>query len=124
MSVGSRKLVGSSVLLLLSGGSVAAFLVLWPRPVSLILAGISLLCVFSAVLVFLGAATREYALQVQRAIFLTFGSFGLAFAGLAWKYHARAPAFSWAALIALAIVCFGALATWFLCGQAKSAKAV
>ncbi len=123
MAVVSRKLVSACAFLLLSGGMAVAFLMLWPRPVSVILAGTSLLCVFSAVLVFLGGATREYALLVRKAIFLTFVPFGLGFAGLACKYRARAPSLSCASVIALAIVCFGALATWFLCGQTKSAKA-
>ena len=96
---------------------------LWPRPVSVILAGASLLCVFGALLALCGAARPEYALQAQRAIFLTLGCFGLGFASLAWKCRARAPAFSSAALIALAIQCFGALATFFYIRSNEECKA-
>ena len=123
MSIVSRKLGGSSALILLSGGLAALFLVLWPRPVSVILAGTSLLCVFGALLVLCGAARPEYALRAQRAIFLTSGCFGLGFAGLAWKYRASAPAFSSASLIALAMLCFGALATFFLIRSIEGRKA-
>jgi hypothetical protein len=122
MSIFSGKLVGSSALILLSGGLAAPFLALWPRPVSLILAGTFLLCVFGALLVLCGAATPEYALQAQRAIFLTSGCFGLAFAGLAWKYRVSAPAFSSASLTALAMLCFGALATFFFTRSIEGRK--
>ncbi len=81
MSIVSRKLVGFSVLIILSVGLAAAFLVLWPRPMSMMLAGVSQLCCFGALLVLCTAAGREYALQAQRAIFLTSGCFGLAFMG-------------------------------------------
>jgi len=123
MSTVSGKLVGSSALILLSGGLAAPFLAVWPRPVSLILAGTSLLCVFGALLVLCGTTRPEYALQAQRAIFLTSGCFGLAFAGLAWKYRASAPAFSSASLIALAMLCFGALATFFSIRSIERRKA-
>ena len=113
MSNVSRKLVPSCALILLSVGLAAAFSVLWPKPVSVILAGTSLLCVFGALLALSVVAKPEYAPQAQKAIFLTSGCFGLAFAGLAWKYRASAPAFSSASLIALAMLCFGALATFF-----------
>jgi|SRR5712664_4807091 len=114
MSIVSSKLVCSSVLILLSVGLAASFLVLWPGPVSVILAGTSLLCVFGALLVLCRATKWEYALQAQRAIFLTAGCFGLAFAGLAWKYRDSAPAFSSASLIAMAMMCFGAFATFLI----------
>lgn len=123
MSVVSGKLVASSALLLLSAGLTGAFLASWPKPMSLILARTSLLCVFGALLALCGAARPEYALQAERAIFLTSGCFGLGFAGLAWKYRARSPAFSWAALIALAIVCFGAVATFFYIRSNEEYKA-
>ncbi len=123
MTMVSWKLVGSSVLILLSGGLATGFLVLWPRPVSVILAGTSLLCVFGALLALCGAAKPEYALQARKAIFLTSGCFGLAFAGLAWKYRASAPAFSSASLIAVAILCFGALATFFFIRSIEERKA-
>lgn len=113
MSNIARKLVPSSVLIFLSVGLAAAFSVLWPRPVSVILAGTSLLCAFGALLALCALAKPEYAPQAQKAIFLTSGCFGLGFAGLAWKYRASAPAFSSASLIALAMLCFGALATFF-----------
>jgi len=109
----SRKLVPCSVLILLSVGLAAAFSVLWPRALSVVLAGTSLLCAFAALLALCVVAKPEYAPQAQKAIFLTSGCFGLAFAGLALKYRASAPAFSSAALIALAMLCFGALATFF-----------
>jgi hypothetical protein len=123
MSIVSRKLVGSSVLILLSVGLAAAFLVLWPEPVSIILAGISLLCVFGSLLVLCKAARWEYALQAQRAIFLTAGCFGLAFAGLAWKYRDSAPAFSSASLNATAMVGFGAFATFLIIRSNRERKA-
>lgn len=123
MSIVFRKLVGSSALLILSVGLAAAFLVLWPRPVSVILAGTSLLCVFGALLALCGAAKPEYAPQAKKAIFLTSGCFGLAFAGLAWKYRASTPAFSSASLIALAMLCFGALATFFFIRSNEERKA-
>jgi hypothetical protein len=109
----SRKLVPSSALILVSVGLAAAFSLLWPRPVSVILAGTSLLCAFAALLALSVVAKPEYVPQAQKAIFFTSGCFGLAFAGLAWKYRASAPAFSSASLIALAMLCFGALATFF-----------
>ena len=114
MSIVSKKLIGPSVLILLSIGLAAAFLMLWPRPLSIILAGTSLLCVFGALLALCRAAGREYALQARKAIFLTSGCFGFAFAGLAWKYRDSAPAFSSASLIAMAMLCFGALATFLI----------
>ena len=114
MSIGSRKLLGSSILILLSVGLTAAFLVFWPRPASVILAGTSLLSVFGAVLVLCREAKRDYALQAQKAIFLTSGCFGLAFAGLAWKYRDSAPVFSSASLIVVAMLCVGALATFLI----------
>jgi hypothetical protein len=117
----SGKLVGSSVLIFLAVGLAAAFVGSWPRPVSLILAGTSLLCVFAALLALCGAAKPEYAPQAQKVIFLTSGCFGLAFAGLAWKYRASARAFSAASLVALAILCFGAIATFFFIRQTKRA---
>jgi hypothetical protein len=102
------------VLVLISVGLAAAFVVLWPRPASVVLAGISLLCGFGALLVFSGAAGRQYARQARRVIFLASGCFGLAFVGLAWKYRERAPAFSFASLITNAMLCFGALATFLI----------
>jgi hypothetical protein len=79
----------------------------------MIFAGTALLCAFAALLALSVVAKPEHAPQVQKAIFLTSGCFGLAFAGLAWKYRASAPAFSSASLTALAMLCFGALATFF-----------
>jgi len=124
LSIVSRKLVGSSVLILLSVGLAAAFLMLWPRSVSLILAGTSLLCDFGALLFLCRAARWEYALQVQRVILLASGCFGLAFAGLAWKYHHSARAFSSASLIALAMLCFGALAAFLILRSSEERKRV
>lgn len=123
MSIVSRKFVGSSVLVLLSVGFALAFLVLWPRPVSVMLAGISLLCGFGALLVFCSAAGWEYALQARRAIFLASGCFGLAFVGLAWKYRERTPAFSSASLLVTAMLCFGALATFLITRSIEERKA-
>ena len=114
MSIVSRKLFGSSVLILLSVGLAAAFLVLWPKPVSVVLAGISLLCGFAALLVFCRAAGRGYALLVRRAIFLASGSFGLALVGLAWKYRQSAPTFSSASLFTAAMLSLGAVATFLI----------
>jgi hypothetical protein len=124
MSSVSGKLVASSVLIFLSVGLAVAFLLSWLKPVSLVFAGTSLLCVFASLLVFVGAAKSEYAPQAQKVILLTSGCFGLAFSGLAWKYRASSPAFSSAALIALAILCFGTMATFFFIRQSKRAKPV
>ena len=122
MSTVFRKLVGSSVLILLSVGLAVSFLVLWPGPMSVILAGTSVLCVFGALLALCQAAKWEYALQAQRAIFLAAGCFGLAFAGLAWKYRDSAPAFSSASLIAIAMLCFGAFATFLIVRSNRARK--
>lgn len=124
MSIVSRRFVGSSVLVLLSVGSAAAFLVFWPKPASVMLAGMSLLCGFGALLVFCGAAGREYAVQAQRAIFLAAGFFGLAFMGLAWKYRESAPALSEASVVATAMLCFGALATSLIMRSIRERKPV
>jgi hypothetical protein len=124
MSFVSGKLVASFLLIFLSVGLAAVFLVSWPKPVSLILAATSLLCVFAALLALVKAAKPEYAPQAQKAIFLTSGCFWPAFAGLAWKYRATSPAFSSASLIALAILSIGAIAIFFFIRQAKREKQV
>ncbi len=114
MPIVSRKLAILSALVLISIGLAVAFLALWPRPASLILAGIALLCDFGALLVPGKAAGREYALKARKAIFLAAGCFGVALVGLAWKYRKTAPAFSSASLIAAVLLCFGALGTFFI----------
>lgn len=110
----SQTLAILSALVLISIGLAVAFLALWPRPASLILAGIALLCDFGALLVPSRAAGREYALKAQKAIFLVAGCCGVVFLGLTWKYRTAAPAFSLASLIAAALLGFGALATFFI----------
>jgi hypothetical protein len=77
MSSVSRKLVPSSALILLSVGLAAAFSVLWPRPVSVILAGTSLICAFGALLALCVVAKAEYAPQAQKAILLRQEALGL-----------------------------------------------
>ncbi len=114
MPIVSRKLAILSALVVISIGLAVAFIALWPRPASLIFAGIALLCDFGALLVPSKAAGREYALKARKAIFLAAGCFGVAFLGLAWKYRATAPALCMASLIAAALLCFGALGAFFI----------
>lgn len=64
------RLVGFTLLILPSIGCSAAFVVLWPKPLSPILAGIAMLCSFGAMLFFCIGAPPEIALQMQKAIFL------------------------------------------------------
>jgi hypothetical protein len=106
--------MGASALLALSLGFAAAFLIQWPKPVSMVFAGTALLSGFGALLVFCKPAGREYALQARKAVFLASGCFGLAFIGLAWKYRETAPAFSLASLIAVALICLGAVTSFFI----------
>jgi len=110
----SMKLVGAAGFVLLSVGLAAAFLVQWPKPVSMTFAGASLLSGFGALLALCRIDRREYALRVRKAIFLTSGCFGLGFVGLAWKYSESAPAFSSASLVATALLCLGALTTFLI----------
>jgi hypothetical protein len=113
-SMNSRTLVIACVFVLLSIVLAAFFVVMWPKPMSIIVAGMSLLCGFGALLVFCRKAGGIYALQARMAIFLTSVCFGLAFVGLAWKYQKTEPALSSASLIAVALLCLGALATFFI----------
>ena len=111
MSIPSRKFVGPSVLVIFSVGLAVACLMLWPKPMSIILAGIAMLCDIGALLIFCNDAERALVNQARRAVFLASGSFGLAFLGLAWKYHKTASAFSSASLLAAGLLGLGAIAT-------------
>jgi hypothetical protein len=119
VAVVSMKFAGSAVLVVLSVGLAAAFIVLWPKPVSVVLAGMSLLCGFGALLAFCRVAGRKYSLQAQRIIFLASGCFGLAFVGLAWKYREGSPAFSLASIIVASMLCLGALASYLIVRSAS-----
>jgi len=114
MPIDSAKLKGVSVLLVLSLGFTVAFLIQWPKPVSMVLAGAALVSGFGTLLVFCKPGGREYALLARNAIFFTSGCFGLAFVGLAWKYRETAPAFSLTSLIAVGLICLGAVISFFV----------
>ena len=110
----SRRFLGASLLILLSVGFAAAFIVRWPKPVSMVFAGISLLGAFGALLAFCKTGAHEYAHQARKAILLTSGCFGLAFIALALKYRAGAPALSLASLVAAVLLALGAFAAVLL----------
>jgi len=114
MPINSGKLLGASALLALSLGFAVAFVIQWPKPVSMVFSGASLLFGFGTLLVFAKTGGREYALQARKAIFFASGCFGLAFIGLAWKYRVTAPTFSSASLIAVALLCLGSLTSFFI----------
>lgn len=114
MPIDSGKLRGASVLLALSLGFAVAFLIQWPKPISMVFAGAALISGFGTLLVFCKSGGREYAIQARNAIFFASGCFGLAFLGLAWKYRETAPAFSLTSLVAVGLICFGAVVSFVI----------
>ena len=114
MRIDLRKSSSASFLVILSMGFAAAFIMQWPKPTAMVLAGISLLAGFGALLAFCKRGEHKYALQARKAIFITSGCFGLAFIALAWKQRQAAPAFSSASLVAAALLGLGAFAAFIL----------
>lgn len=109
-----KLVVGFSLALVLAGGLAITFLRLWPRPVSLVIAGASMLFLTAAMILLGVGAGGEHVLRMQKTIFLASGFYGLMFILLALKNHQTSPVFSEAALIDLAMVCSGAAAAFFI----------
>ena len=113
-SVSSRRLVGILVLGLFCVGFAWAFLPLWPRPVSIILGGISWVCLFGVLVLLTVAGNKAYKLQLQRFLLVAFGCAEIPILGLAWKYRETAPALSSASLITAVLLCLGATTALFI----------
>lgn len=113
-SVSSRNLVGILVLGFFSVGFAWAFPALWPKPVSVILGGISWVCLFGVLVLLTVAGNKAYALRLQRFLLVAFGCAEVPILGLAWKYRETAPALSSASLISAVVLCFGATAALFI----------
>ena len=118
MPIPFRRAVGLFVLLVLSAVSALAFLILWPKPISPILAGAAGLCLTASMLVLYIWAmqtrqAREQLAQFRKGIILQPVLFALAFLGIAWKYYRISPAFSSASLISAGLFSLGAAATFF-----------
>jgi hypothetical protein len=116
------RLVGFTLLILPSIGFSAAFVVLWPKPVSPILAGMAMLAMFGAMLFLCTGARPEIALQMQKAIFLGAGIFGAAYVALALKYRNSASAFSLASAITAAMLGVGALGSLIIIRSSQRRK--
>jgi hypothetical protein len=89
-------------------GFAVGFLVRWPRPASLLLGGASWLCWLGIFVLLTSARDKAYALQLQRFILVVFGCLVISILILFWKFRHTSPAFSSAALITAALLCFGA----------------
>lgn len=108
------RLIGFTLLMIPAGGCAAAFVVLWPKPVSPILAGIAMLGTFGAMLLFCSGAPPDIALQMQKAIFLGAVVFGVGYLALAFKYRHAAHAFSRSCSITAVMLGLGALGSYFV----------
>ena len=119
MAIPYRRAVGVCVLLVLSGVLAAAFLALWPKPLSAVLAGAAGLCLTATLLVLYVWArqarqARGQLAQFRNAIILQPGLFALAFLGIAWKYYRVSPAFSSASLVSAGLFGLGAVTAFFI----------
>lgn len=115
MPIPLRRFLGPSILVALSVGLAVAFILLWPKPISVVLAGVAELCATATMLLlYIGARARgSRIVLVKKAIFLPLGFFGLVFLALAWRYSKSSPAFSSASLISAGLIGLGAVAALF-----------
>lgn len=108
-----------SVLGIIAAALAFCSVALWPTPVAIILAGLSLLATFGALLVLCKATNWAFAEQVRRVIILVSGGYTLGFCALAWKYRATAPALSLASVIDVLVLLLATLAILMLTRSAS-----
>jgi hypothetical protein len=107
-----RLLIAFGILALSLGFSVASWLN-WPKPISVIFGGTSMLFGF-APMIFLGRALDRAQMRESRIVILVLASAMFCmFGGLAWKLRKTDPALSSAWMTTLAVPCLVALGAFF-----------
>ena len=108
-----RKLLAPLGIMALSIGFSIAFWVLRPKPISIVVGGISLLFLFAAMMVLCRGIGGEQMREARRVIFALAAALFCMFGALAWKYRQTDPALSSASLVTLAMPCLVALSALF-----------
>lgn len=116
MPIPFRMAVGFFVLLVLSGALAVAFVVLWPKPISAVLAGAAGCALTATMLVlYIGARGAHVQLvQLRKAIFVQPRLLAFLFLGIAWKNYKTSPSFSSASLISAGLFGLGAIVAFVL----------
>lgn len=116
MAIPFKRAVGPGMLLVLSGLLAAMFVALWPKPISVVLAGVAGLCLTAAMLVVYIEVPEAHGqlVQFRKALFCQPGFFAVVFLGIAWKYYRISPAFSSASLISAGLFTLGAVLAFIL----------